>query len=241
MSLFRRWRACVLFNAGVHTIERQAKLGKAPCNKWEWRQFANPARKDGLKLSHWVKKDEAADKVYTFSKFNKLSRVPDYKRDDYLRLLADDDWSEEETNCLFELCRQFDLRFIVVWVFVTTVFVPPFYDALAVQANPRTRRWPSVSRYRLYVSVHAAEGGAGSLLAAHARSVLRIQWCRCRCTMTQHYDSSLCRCRCCHLSYNFITLRWTRKTHLNPPQNNNINNPVFPSRIFCLLPGWKRF
>ena len=104
----------MLFNAGVHTIERQAKLGKAPCNKWEWRQFANPARKDGLKLSHWVKKDEAADKVYPFSKFNKLSRVPDYKRDDYLRLLADDDWSEEETNCLFELCRQFDLRFIVV-------------------------------------------------------------------------------------------------------------------------------
>lgn len=22
-----------------------------------------------------------------------------------------------------------------------------------------------------------------------------------------------------------------------PPKNNNINNPVFPSRIFCLLPG----
>jgi len=119
------------------TTAVKAKLGKAPCNKWEWRQFANPARKDGLKLSHWVKKDEAADKVYTFSKFNKLSRVPDYKRDDYLRLLADDDWSEEETNCLFELCRQFDLRFIVVHDHFKRKFPPgtgtPAYKARSVE------------------------------------------------------------------------------------------------------------
>lgn len=92
----------------------KAKVRKGPATKWDWRKFTNQARKDGLQLSHWVKADEPADKVYSFSKFNKLSRVPEYKRDDYLRLLADDNWSEEETTGLFELCRQFDLRFIVV-------------------------------------------------------------------------------------------------------------------------------
>jgi hypothetical protein len=30
------------------------------------------------------------------------------------RHLADDQWTEEETGILFELCRKFDLRFIVV-------------------------------------------------------------------------------------------------------------------------------
>jgi hypothetical protein len=40
------------------------------------------------------------------------------------RLLQDDEWTEEETNRLFELCRRFDLRFIVVHDHFIRMFPP---------------------------------------------------------------------------------------------------------------------
>eukprot|EP00040_Diaphanoeca_grandis_P034064 m.209801 g.209801 ORF g.209801 m.209801 type:complete len:391 (+) comp33050_c2_seq10:142-1314(+) len=94
--------------------QRKAELVKrAAVSKWTCAKFHNGARKDQLMLSHWVKESEIQTE-YAFSKFDKPSRVPIYSRDEYLRFLSDDDWTEDETQLLFELCRQFDLRFVVV-------------------------------------------------------------------------------------------------------------------------------
>jgi len=105
------------------TATNKAKLGKDTVTKWAFRPFENQGRKDGLRLSHWVKAAEP-EASYPFSKFNKPSRVPHYTRDEYVRLLQDDEWTEEETNRLFELCRRFDLRFIVVHDHFIRMFPP---------------------------------------------------------------------------------------------------------------------
>lgn len=102
-----------LAQSSGYTNEKAKLLAKAPASKWRWTPFKNKARKDDLMLSHWVKAgDEKKD--YPFAKFNKLSRIPVYSRDDYLRNLTDEDWTEQETTLLLSLCRRFDLRFMVV-------------------------------------------------------------------------------------------------------------------------------
>ena len=40
--------------------------------------------------------------------------VPTYTDSEYAQHLRDDAWSRQETDALFDLCRRFDCRFIVV-------------------------------------------------------------------------------------------------------------------------------
>ncbi|KAI8356098.1 Swr1 complex subunit Swc4 [Choanephora cucurbitarum] len=81
---------------------------------WKMQPFINPARGDGLLLSHWVKASEADNQDYPFAKFNKVIDVLSYSDEDYEKYLTDTDWSKEETDYLFDLCRQYDLRFPVI-------------------------------------------------------------------------------------------------------------------------------
>eukprot|EP01024_Parvocaulis_polyphysoides_P025382 TRINITY_DN2316_c0_g1_i3.p1 TRINITY_DN2316_c0_g1~~TRINITY_DN2316_c0_g1_i3.p1 ORF type:complete len:417 (+),score=74.06 TRINITY_DN2316_c0_g1_i3:24-1253(+) len=91
--------------------------------------FVNQARTDGLELKHWVKclKDpHQPDKVtevdegqeYPFAKFNKkinMYRYDDEEYENIIKLYAENsDWSREETDYLFDLCEQFDLRWVVI-------------------------------------------------------------------------------------------------------------------------------
>ncbi|KAG2202548.1 hypothetical protein INT47_012542 [Mucor saturninus] len=87
---------------------------KKKAASWLLTPFTNPARVDDLELKHWVKADEADNQEYAFSKFNKVIDVIDYSEEDYEKYLTDTDWSKEETDYLFDLCRQFDLRFPVI-------------------------------------------------------------------------------------------------------------------------------
>ncbi|KAK9905816.1 hypothetical protein WJX75_006806 [Coccomyxa subellipsoidea] len=90
---------------------------------WRWQPFHNPARKDDLKLEHWVKcyKDPAgkvrpADEgEYSFAKYNKKMMVYNYDEEEWTNVVpADQDWSREETDYLISMCEQFDLRFLVI-------------------------------------------------------------------------------------------------------------------------------
>nr|CAG8631218.1 8983_t:CDS:2 [Entrophospora candida] len=56
--------------------------------QWECKEFINNSRNDGLKLKHWTK----------------VSNIEDQDRD----------WSKEETDYLFDMCRKYDLRFIII-------------------------------------------------------------------------------------------------------------------------------
>ncbi|KAL4208140.1 swr complex subunit [Rhizopus azygosporus] len=81
---------------------------------WIHQEFINPARNDGLVLKHWVKQSEADNQGYEFAKFNKTIDILQYTDEDYEKYLTDNDWSKEETDYLFELCKKYDLRFPVI-------------------------------------------------------------------------------------------------------------------------------
>jgi DNA methyltransferase 1-associated protein 1 len=54
--------------------------------KWLWHPFNNPARKDGLKLSHWQRKEDV-NKDYEYAQFNKKINMIEFTEEEYNRLL----------------------------------------------------------------------------------------------------------------------------------------------------------
>lgn len=90
---------------------------------FQWMPFSNPARSDGLQLSHWVKcyKDATsgritpADKEYPFAKYNKTIKVFRYDDDEWTSLIASDQsWSREETGYLLDLIESLDMRWLAI-------------------------------------------------------------------------------------------------------------------------------
>lgn len=91
----------------------KAKIGQSRVRPWKWMPFTNPARKDGAVFYHWRRvADEGLD--YAFARFNKMVDVPVYSDLEYQQNLHDENWSRQETDYLFEMCKRFDLRFIVI-------------------------------------------------------------------------------------------------------------------------------
>ena len=84
-------------------------------DKWRWLKFNNPARTDGFKLSHWAKINDKDDE-YPFAKINFKVEVIPYTDQDYEEYLKDlnPGWNRVDTDKLWELCQQFDLRFIII-------------------------------------------------------------------------------------------------------------------------------
>ncbi|KAI7899663.1 uncharacterized protein BX663DRAFT_520902 [Cokeromyces recurvatus] len=87
---------------------------KKKATPWILQPFTNPARADDLELKHWIKASEVDNHDYHFAKFNKVIDIIDYTDEDYEKYLTDTDWSKEETDYLFDLCRKYDLRFPVI-------------------------------------------------------------------------------------------------------------------------------
>ncbi|PRQ45143.1 putative transcription factor MYB-HB-like family [Rosa chinensis] len=83
---------------------------------WQWLPFTNSARKDDLQLYHWVRVVNGAPPTgdYSFAKYNKSVDIIKYTDEEYDKYLTDPIWTKEETDQLFDLCQQFDLRFIVI-------------------------------------------------------------------------------------------------------------------------------
>ncbi|KAF8842735.1 hypothetical protein BDN67DRAFT_947157 [Paxillus ammoniavirescens] len=81
--------------------------------KWEHRPFSNSARTDSLQLSHWAKASEH-DGEYLFAKYNVQPKPFTYSQDEYTRLLEDDEWTKDETDYLFKIVQEYDLRWYVI-------------------------------------------------------------------------------------------------------------------------------
>ncbi|ANB11978.1 Swc4p [Sugiyamaella lignohabitans] len=80
-----------------------------------WSGFKNQAREDGLVLHHWVRgAAHQEDEEYPFAKYSQSIRVPRFDRQDYDEAFADDSWSYDETCYLFGLCKEYDLRWVVI-------------------------------------------------------------------------------------------------------------------------------
>ncbi|KAF7792812.1 hypothetical protein EIP86_003911 [Pleurotus ostreatoroseus] len=99
-------------------LKQKPNLGGGGRVKWEWRTFKNGARKDSLKLSHWAKAgsdpEAASLSEYNFANYNVQPNVFLYSQDEYSRHLTDSEWTKEETDYLFNLVREFDLRWYVI-------------------------------------------------------------------------------------------------------------------------------
>eukprot|EP00299_Pterocystis_sp_00344_P009607 c4095_g1_i2.p1 GENE.c4095_g1_i2~~c4095_g1_i2.p1 ORF type:complete len:377 (+),score=76.94 c4095_g1_i2:52-1182(+) len=95
-------------------IEGLKQKRKVPAAKWRWRSFANPARDDDLQLSHWEKEGTRDPGGYHFAKFNKSIKMVTYTDEEYDTCCRDPAWTKEETDYLFEICKQYDLRFVVI-------------------------------------------------------------------------------------------------------------------------------
>lgn len=82
-------------------------------HNWVWNKFKSSAREDGLELHHWERKNvEYID--YPFAKFNYQIYSLDYTDEEYNDCNFHDDWSREETDYLFSLCKKYDLRWQVI-------------------------------------------------------------------------------------------------------------------------------
>jgi hypothetical protein len=79
-----------------------------------WRPFVNPSRDDDLILHHWEKTRTDPNEEYRFYKFNKAINLNEFTPEEYKLHLQDPDWTLEETNYLWDLCRRFDLRWVVI-------------------------------------------------------------------------------------------------------------------------------
>lgn len=91
----------------------KAKLGLKKARPWKWTPFTNPARTDQAVFHHWRRITDAGNE-YPFARFNKKVSVPVYTNTEYVQHLVTNGWTRAETDHLFDLCRRFDLRFIVV-------------------------------------------------------------------------------------------------------------------------------
>ena len=60
----------------------KARLGRKHARAWQWISFTNPAREDGLVLSHWRRVADEA-KPYAFAQFNKSVDAPVYSKEEY--------------------------------------------------------------------------------------------------------------------------------------------------------------
>jgi len=93
-------------------LKNKRKIIK-PAAKWKYRSFKNPARSDNLLLKHW-QLSKHKKKEYKFAKANKKIRLLDYSDEDYEQNFKSEDWSRKETDYLMSLCREYDLRWIVI-------------------------------------------------------------------------------------------------------------------------------
>jgi len=100
---------------------RKNKLSKV--SGWRWLPFTSSARSDGAKFHHWAKvsnklaspSSNEKEEDYAFARFNKKIKIWDYSNDEYENYFKDDNWTKQETDQLLDLCKRFDLRFIVIY------------------------------------------------------------------------------------------------------------------------------
>ncbi|KAI8927678.1 hypothetical protein BC831DRAFT_451797 [Entophlyctis helioformis] len=97
---------------GHADADADADAESGPCKRWRWLAFTNPARSDSLQLYHWESDPDTV--VSRFAQLGVAANVMTYTDDEYEQHLTDPSWTREETDHLFQLCRDYELRFFVI-------------------------------------------------------------------------------------------------------------------------------
>ncbi|ODV87707.1 hypothetical protein CANARDRAFT_25938 [[Candida] arabinofermentans NRRL YB-2248] len=125
------------------TIKFKDKIKAVAAVPWTWAPFKNGARNDDLQFHHWVKgnsNDIDSNKPYNFERYNTKLDIPEFNEDEYNDLLKDvnSDWDYNETKYLFELAKDFDLRWAVI------------FDRYEYQGDPSKERTLEDLKEQLY-------------------------------------------------------------------------------------------
>ncbi|CAG2100680.1 unnamed protein product [Medioppia subpectinata] len=88
----------------------KAKLGLKRVRPWIWTPFSP---KEKIELNHW-RREVDKNKEYPFARLNTVIEMPSYSDSEYQQLLSCDLWTKSETDHLFDLCRRFDQRFVII-------------------------------------------------------------------------------------------------------------------------------
>lgn len=108
---------------GGDTRFRNRPNWKQKATPWKWAGFKNSARENNdadLVLYHWMKGSDVVSGTEgqmnesAFAKLNTKVEVPSFTKEEYDKILTHDDWTFEETRYLFELCQEYDLRWVVI-------------------------------------------------------------------------------------------------------------------------------
>ena len=96
------------------TPKFKTKIASAFKGKWAWSDIPSSARGDDpTPFYHWIKADfHYTD--YPYAKFNQKLDQIQYTDEEYNSLLVRSEWSREDTNTLFSICYQFDLRWPII-------------------------------------------------------------------------------------------------------------------------------
>eukprot|EP00471_Norrisiella_sphaerica_P004428 CAMPEP_0184483116 /NCGR_PEP_ID=MMETSP0113_2-20130426/4735_1 /TAXON_ID=91329 /ORGANISM="Norrisiella sphaerica, Strain BC52" /LENGTH=637 /DNA_ID=CAMNT_0026863301 /DNA_START=74 /DNA_END=1987 /DNA_ORIENTATION=+ len=104
---------------GIALQAQQFKAKRSRKTSWKLERIKSSARravtgkmKDDLEIYHWVKIHNLPD--YRFAKWNRELKMMQYTDEEYEKHLKDPGWSKAETDKLFDLCRRFDLRFLII-------------------------------------------------------------------------------------------------------------------------------
>lgn len=92
---------------------KEKRASTTATEKWVWAPFSNSARSDGLLLQHW-RKERDPESDYAFAALKQKVDIIEFSPEEYAQLPQEASWSYEETCHLWQLCRDFDLRFIII-------------------------------------------------------------------------------------------------------------------------------
>ena len=99
---------------GIPSIVERTNNKEVKKSNWVWCKFKNIARSDGLELEHWQRKDDIGNTYDT--RFNKVEIV-EFTKEEYDKLIKPNDrnWNYEQTVYLWDLIRQYELKFVIVY------------------------------------------------------------------------------------------------------------------------------
>lgn len=106
-------------NNSPPVVTLQSKFKEKPrfkqrAAKWSLTAFHNGARADDLTLFHWTRGLQSSERAYRFEAFDKHADVVSYSEEEYATYLEKPNWTKSDTDMLVNLCKDYDLRFVVV-------------------------------------------------------------------------------------------------------------------------------
>ena len=107
-------RELIKLIGGVPSIVERSNNKGSKKQNWVWCKFKNVARSDGFELEHWTRKEDAG-KDYNLECNN--VEIIEFTKDEYDKLIKPNDrnWNYEQTMYLWDLLKQYELKFTIVY------------------------------------------------------------------------------------------------------------------------------